>query len=175
MENNKLVEYLKNKEKQMEECEHLFLKIKEGRSYNGYHSSDYEYEPCVVVCLKCGLTNRFIGWRSPVYNGFFEVNDKVFKKQFDHAWKRNGKGFDDSVFNLISDEVWNVNHPTLLYNIAKNLKSEADNQELFDTMNELYEIQTPLERAELKSIEQAHELISRYKQMKVKVLKYEKK
>lgn len=188
MNNDKVKEYLKNKEKQMEECQHLFLKIKEGKSYYGFHSSDYEHEPCVVTCLKCGLTNRFIEMnsiekecnmmlrcRNPYYSGFIEVNDRIFRKQYRHAWQRCGKDFDESVFNLISDEVWNVNHPMLLYNIAKIIKPEADNMEIFDIMKKLYEIETPTERVELNNIGQAQELIDRYKNIKVRVLKYENK
>lgn len=188
MDKEKVSEYLKNKESQMEECHHLFLKIKEGQNYYGFHSSDCGYDPCVVICLKCGLTNRFIEmdsidkkydmmlrWRNPYYNGFIEVNDKIFRKQYGHAWRRGGKSFDDSVFNLISEEVWNVNRPMLLYSIAKSIRPDADDTEIFDVMKTLYEIETPEERAELNNIDQAQELINRYNNRKVRVLRNEKK
>ena len=187
MDREKLMEYLKRKESQMEECQHLFLKIKKGQRYYGFHSSDCGYDPCVVICLKCGLTNRFFEmdsideeidkmarWCNPYYNGLVEVNDKIFRKQYGHAWRRGGKSFDDSVFNLISDEVWNVNSSMLLYKIAKSIKPDADDTEIFDTMKTLYEMETPEERLELSKIEQAQELINRYNNENMG-LKYEKK
>ena len=188
MNKDEVIEYLKKKETQMDECKHLFLKIREGQNYYGFHSSDCGYDPCVVICLKCGLTNKFIEmdsldnecdmmlrWHNPYYSGFIKVNDKIFRKQYGHAWRRGGKSFDDSVFNLISDEVWNVNHPMLLFSVAKSIRPDANDTEIFNTMKSLYEIETPEERLELNNIEQAQELISRYKNRKVRVLKNEKK
>ena len=184
--NDKKIECLENKKLEMENCQHLFLKLEEGQRYYGFHSSDCGYDPCVVVCLKCGLTNKYIerdsiykeyntilGWRNPYYDWFVETNDKIFRKQFGHAWRRGGKSFDDSVFNLISDEAWYVDRPMLLYSIAKIIKPEADNTELFDTMKSLYELETPIERQKIDKIEKAQELIDRYKKEKVKVLKCE--
>ncbi len=180
MEKEKVEEYLKEKEQQMNECQHLFLKIKEGQEYSGFHSSDNENKPCVVTCVKCGLTNRFMEMDevaievekmfmmyNPYYQKYIKANDSVFKQQFHNAWRRCGKSFDDSVFNLISDEVLNVNRPMLLYSIAKQIKPDADDTEIFDTMKTLYEIETPEERAKLNNIEQAQELIARYKNRKV--------
>ena len=185
MSSEKIIEYLKNKESQMENCQHLFLKIEQGQHYYGFHSSDCGYDPCIVICLKCGLTNKFIEkesiykkydtilkWRNPYRDALIEINDKVFKKQFGHAWRRGGKSFDDSVFNVISNDVFNINHPMLLYNIAKEIKADADNIELFDIMKHLYEIETPIERIELNNIEKAQELIDRYKEEKTKVLNH---
>ena len=62
----------------------------------------------------------------------------------------------------------------LLYSVAKIIKPEADNTELFDTMKSLYELETPIERQKIDKIEKAQELIDRYKKEKVKMLKYEK-
>ena len=42
-------------------------------------------------------------------------------------------------------------------------------------MKTLYEIETPEERAELNNIDQAQELINRYNNRKVRVLRNEKK
>lgn len=173
--------YASNKETQMKKCQHLFLKLKEGKHYYGFNSSDYEYNPCVVICLKCGLTNRFIETNSidmeydriirrqnPYYDEYRKVNGKIFKEQFGHAWGRGGKSFDDSIFNLISEEVFKANNPILLYNIAKTIKPSADDTEIFDTMKSLYELETLEEREKLKTTEQAKELIDRYKNRKVK-------
>ena len=188
MDNDKFNEYIKNKEKQMEECNHLFVKLKEGQYYSGFHSSDCGYDPCIVVCLKCGLTNRFIEMDdisrdvdrhirliNSYYNSFVEVNDKIFRKQFNLAWERSGKSFDDSVFNLISDEVFKSKHPQLLYKIAKEIDKTLDNEVLFNIMKTLHEIETPLERNQMNSLKQVNDLLERYKGMKAKVLKYEKK
>lgn len=60
MENDKIENYLKKMRINMSNCQHLFLKIEEGNYSGGFHSSDYDDEPCTVICLKCGLTNQFI-------------------------------------------------------------------------------------------------------------------
>lgn len=57
-------EYGKNKETQMKKCQHLFLKLKKGEYYGGFNSSDCEYDPCIVICLKCWLTNKFTEYNS---------------------------------------------------------------------------------------------------------------
>lgn len=164
-----------NKESEMNECDHLFVKLKEGISYCGFHSSDCGNDPITVICLKCGLTNRFIlmddidrecdmilRYKNPYYKAYQEVNDRVFRKQFNHAYRRGGKSFDDSVFNLISKSVFKSNHPILLYNIAKSMNPSMHDTELFEIMKKLHEIETPKERLGLRSENEIKEVIERY-------------
>ena len=176
--------FLKKKEKEMRECDHLFLKIEEGVTYYACHSSDCGSDPPVVVCLKCGLTNKYLEMNylekqidmelramNSYYKGMAETNDKVFIDQFRHAWRRGGKDFNDSVFNVISPEVLRVIHPEALYSIAKAIKPNADDREIFETMKTLHEIETPRERFIIDSLDKASDLIKRYK-AEVKVLEY---
>ena len=97
---NQRVEILKQsllkKKIEMEQCNHLFVKTQEGYWTGGFHSSDYEYTPCTVKCLKCGLTNYHINMDiilrdkfskalkkiNPSKYYWFLINDELFRKQF---------------------------------------------------------------------------------------------
>ena len=118
-------------EERYKNCNHLFLKRKEGETFYGFHSTDYEYTPCIVTCLKCGLTNEFIEmsptieyyerlylWNHPEEKIIRDTNDQEFRRQFQGAWKRGRKYFDESVFNLISEEAWDPVRPMELYQKA---------------------------------------------------------
>lgn len=183
MNNDKFMEYMKKVELQMKNCNHLFVKLKKGQYYGGFHSSDCEYDPAVVICLKCSLTNKYIEMDdisrqmerhiriiNPYYDYMVKINDRIFREQFSNAWSRGGKSFDESVFNLISNEVFKSNHSTLLYKIAKTITPDANDQEIFEIMKKLNEIETPEERDNLKNMEQAIDLIDRFNNIKVKKL-----
>lgn len=185
--NYNLKELESKKIEEMEKCNHLFVKLKEGVEYSGFHSSDYGNDPHIVSCLHCGLTNKYIETdeinkkydvilrlRFPIYNCFVETNNKVFKKQFSFAWRRCGKSFDNSVFNLISDEVLKSNHTKILYDLALKISPDGKNDEIFNIMKDLNEIETPIEKKEISSINQTSELFDRYMSMR-KALIYEKK
>ena len=187
MTKNELAKFLKKKEKEMRGCNHLFLKIEEGVTYYACHSSDCGSDPPVVVCLKCGLTNKYLEMNylekqiamelramNSYYRGMAETNEKVFVDQFRHAWRKGGKDFNDSVFNVISPEVLRLEHPKALYDIAKALKPAADDTEIFETMKTLNEMETPRERFKIDSLDKAHDLIERYRR-EVKVLEHETK
>jgi hypothetical protein len=140
-------EYLDKREKEMEECTHLFVKLREGEDYYGFHSSDCGHDPCIVKCVKCGLTNKYtklsdkylklIKYMYPLQGCLIDLNNKEFRKQYSHGWRRAGKSFDESVFNLISDEVFDDEHPELLYKMAKIMFPEGNNNDIFNVMKEL--------------------------------------
>ena len=187
--NNGINEQLERRIKRFQNCNHLFVKTKEGVHYCGFHSSDYGNDPCIVVCLKCGLTNKHIEMdciekrnydvllclKNPLYKRLLDKNDEEFRKQFNKGYLRGGKAFDESVFNLISDKELRSNHPMLLYNLAKKINPDATDEEIFTIMERLHEIETPLERFQLCSIKESEELLNRYRDRRVKVLNNEKK
>lgn len=165
-------------------CQHLFVKLSDGIDYYGFNSSDCGHIPSTVLCLKCGLTNSFLEMEDfekeyylsiPFYRQVSDLYNKTFINQFRNAYKRGGKSFDENAFCLISDEVFNVPHPILLYELAKKISPNADNEELFQIMKKLYDIETPEERLYLCDLSLSEDLIHRYKFMEGMVLKHEKK
>ena len=94
----------------------------------------------------------------------------MFKKVFKNAYMRCGKSFDESVFNLISNEVLNTYHPRLLYELANLLNPNASQEEIFEIMKELEGLETSQEKLKLSNREQASGLIKRYSDNKKKSL-----
>ena len=131
---------LAEKKKKFEECDHLFIKTKEEHKRINLNTSEYEYVPCTVKCLKCGLTNFHLNMNADAkikYNGLVRrvnpikfytliVNDSVFEKQFVN-----------NDFNLISEEVFEADNPEELYKQAKEINSCASNKELFNIMKKI--------------------------------------
>ncbi len=139
-----LEEELIKVKKDMEECDHLFIKQREGYWSCGFHSSDYEYTPTVVTCLKCGLNNQSHNreydkiWLL-INHGYYyyknRINNEVFREQFPCSIKG------ESSYNFISDEEFGAFNPVTLYQIAIYIKPNGTNEEIFNTMKELNEIQ----------------------------------
>ena len=75
---------------QMQSCNHLFVKIMEGKHYYyGFHSADYTSTFDEIECLCCGMTNKFKFYEGePVFSTFGGVKEP--------------QTFCDSFFNLIS-------------------------------------------------------------------------
>ena len=144
---SELEEKLLEIRKHMEECDHLFIKQREGYWSCGFHSSDYEYTPTVVTCLKCGLNNQPHNREYDMirllinpegyyyYKNKNRVNDEVFREQFPCSKKG------ESSYNFISDEEFGAINPRALYQIAIYIKPNGTNEEIFNTMKELNEIQ----------------------------------
>ena len=155
-------------------CDHVFIKLKDGIYSGACNSSDCEYFPAVVECLKCGLTNKYI-YMNPLLRDIYiydyhrklavDANNEIFWKQYGSASRRSGKDFDDSVFNLISDEEFNVYRPSadILYAIAKKIKPKGNKAELFAIMKELNGMIQAKERETIRRVSQAKDLIKRYK------------
>lgn len=137
----------------MEDCDHLFVKREEGFVARGCHSSDYEYIPSVVICLKCGLNNIH---RFKEYDDKLDrVNDEVFKKQFSYNDHR------DPNYNLISNEVFRTFNEPTLYRIATCINSEASTEEIFNMMKELSIIEREEGRININNEEVLNRLKSR--------------
>ena len=174
-----------NKKKQMEECDHLFIKQREGYWVGGFNSSDYEYTPCVVECLRCGLTNSYLVKDNdnikhaiilknivPELYDLIELNNRVFKSRYHEAYGFKGR-FNEDALNLISQEAVCMDHPRMLYHLAKIIKEDGTNEEIFEIMKTLNEIETTEEKVNL-SKEQAERLLERYKSIKKKELSHQR-
>ena len=171
--------YTDKRKEEIINCNHLFLKLKEKQYVGSFHSSDCEDEPSVLECIHCGLTNKFEPVER-VLSKYRRISNKsletiMFHQLYHDSWKRGGKSFDDSIFNLITDELISTNQAGLLYKLALIINPEGSNEELFNIMNTLNELETDLEKMKLSKVEQCDDLIDRYNKRKTKVLKYEKK
>lgn len=166
---------------EIKHCNHLFVKLKEGETFVGFHASDYEREPSIVECVHCGLTNKFKRmeeifaekddkWLMEIIYGVHydkeSVETKLMRKVSREGYRRGGKWFEDRALNLMSEEVLSTHHATLLYKIAKTLNEKGTDEELFEIMKNLHELETASEKLKLSSIEDAKELIDRYKKTK---------
>ena len=172
-------QYANRRKEEITNCNHLFLKLKEKEYLGSFHSSDCMDEPSVLECVHCGLTNKFETLERILsqYKMIFKksLETIMFHNIYHDAWKKDGKCFDDSIFNLISDGVIKTNQAGLLYKLAIVINPYGSNEELFNIMNTLNELETDLERLKLSKVEQCGDLIDRYNKEKSKVLKYEKK
>ena len=168
--------YMQNqkKEEEMLKCRHLFVKLKEGLSYSGFHSSDYGRDPSTVVCVHCGLTNRYSvdnslnSEFSYLYSteqlDYFEMHNRIIRMKYNKGYSRGGKYFNDNVFRMISQKELKTRHPVQLYYMAKQISPEGKNKELFAIMKKIhYEIETPEEKRALNTI-QIEDIIERYKE-----------
>ena len=146
---NTLEQRLKHKRIEMEQCVHLFVKQEEGYWTGGYHSSDYEYTPCLITCVKCGLNNNHLNMDIILRNKYINIlrqfdpteyymlglNDDIFKKQFG-----NNQGLEsERKITFLSDEVLSAINPMELYQQAKEINPDADNEELFQIMKKLHD------------------------------------
>ena len=141
--------------KQTEECDHLFIKRREGYWLEGFHSSDYEYIPTIVTCLKCGLNNlprgreydRILLFMNRLEYYWSQINDEVFRKQYPCCKKG------ESAYNFISDEEFRAFNPVTLYQIAIYINPNGTHEEIFNMMKELNEIQCKEGKIEIENKE----------------------
>ena len=145
--------YLTDEDKEMldkmRKCNHLFVKFEEGRDINLGHSSDCYYDPPIIQCVCCGLTNKHINEVEVVDKRYdipslpikVAINSE-FRKQFKDRWV-NDRSFIDGDVNYISNGVLKGANPYYwnavdLYNLAKDLVGEdANNDLIFDTMKQI--------------------------------------
>lgn len=163
--------YIEQRKKEIKNCNHLFILKEKGYVVPGFHSSDYEYVQNKVECVCCGLTNKFkeieeyIFYKYPLGFGYNSrtLESQMFYEIFSNAYLRDGKSFNESVINLISEEALETYHPKLLYQIAIMAKPRANNEEIFEIMKNLHSLENNQEKLRLQTIEQAEDLIQRYK------------
>lgn len=160
---------LELKKKEMLQCNHLFVKLRDSEVYGGFHSSDYEYEPSIIKCVHCGLTNYYMSSGERDYRKYYpkykldyvEMNDQVYKMQASKGFKRG---------SLISEEVLNSKHSECLYAMALKIKPKGKKKEIFDIMKTLYELETPEEKWSWGSPKD-EDLIERYQNEKTLKIK----
>ena len=85
---------------------------------------------------------------------------------FKNGYRRGGKSFDNSVFNVISKEVIKTHQAGLLYKLALKINPTGTYEELFEIMKTLNELETNLEKWKLSKVEQCDNLLDRYKERK---------
>ena len=169
-----LYQQVRKAEEKMLKCKHLFVKLKEGERFSGFHSSDYEQDPSLVECVHCGLTNRFLlendfyRENSYLYSSaekyYMFINNRIIRMKYNKGYSRCGKSFNDNVFHMISQEELKTSHPDKLYYMAKQIKPEGKNKELFSIMKKInYEIET-LEEKRMLTAAQMEDIIERYKE-----------
>ena len=145
----------------MKNCEHLFVKFVEGEDINLGHSSDCYYDPPIIQCVCCGLTNKHINEVEVVDKRYDIPSSPIkvainseFRKQFKDIWKSD-RYFNDEAVNYISKGVLRGNpmywDAVELYNSAKELAGEdADNDLIFDIMNQISTGKIKLEKGPQK-------------------------
>ena len=62
---------LELKRKEMLQCNHLFVKLRDEEVYGGFHSTDYEYEPSIIKCVHCELTNYYMSSGERDYRKYY--------------------------------------------------------------------------------------------------------
>jgi len=149
-------------------CHHLFVKLRDCANND------------IVECVHCGVTNKYNELENTMskcrkslefyVRTNFHLKDVEFKDITIESIMMSKILENDYKLNMLSDHVIRSNHPGLLYKIAIIINPEASNEELFEIMCDLHELETPEERIKLNSIDLSDELINRYKD-NIKVLK----
>jgi len=163
--------YSKRRIEEIENCNHLFLKLKDKEYVGTNHSSDTGDELSTLECVHCGLTNKFEFLENKLQDIDTlytnpTIETKLFHKTYKDAYIRCSKSFNENVFNLISDEVIPTNQAGLLYKLALIINPIGTNEELFSIMNTLNELETNLEKWKLRTIDQCADLLNRYDERK---------
>lgn len=154
-----------NKNKEIEKCDHLFLKLREGYDVKGFHSTDYYHVPSTIECVKCGLTNKYSDMSIKERLIYSKINDVQNQISLN---KRLFKLIDKNSINLISDEALNTNHPRVLYYLAKKISQSEENDEIFKIMKEIYALETPYEREFMKTSDEAINVYNRLRLVRSK-------
>ena len=160
---------------EIKNCNHLFVKLRD------YNTSTYDnLDLSVVECVHCGVTNK--------YHDLERVMQK-YRKSLDYYvlthWHYTDVEYNEVTIesmmmdkikdenkelNMISNEVLRSPHPGVLYKVAKMINKDAENEELFEIMKKLNQLETFEEKNKLNSVEEATDLIERYKE-EIKVLR----
>ena len=166
-------QYINQRKEEIKTCNHLFLKLYDKEYIGGCHSSDCYDNPAIVECVHCSLTNKFKYFEEVIdYDCKNQtIESSMFDEIFRNNYRRSGKSFNHSVFNIISDSVLKTDQGTLLYKLALIINPQGTNEELFDIMTKLNELETNLEKWKLSKVEQCGDLLDRYKERKVLIKK----
>lgn len=159
-------------------CKHLFVKLRE-RDYSIYTPKDIP----IIECVHCGVTNKYVNLeytlnkfsRSRDYYvlNVYHYTDVEYNECTIETQMMNEICYNKEDIRLMSNEIVRTDHPSVLYDIAKILYPEADNEELVQVMQKLNKLETQEEKLKLSTIFDAKELIDRYVSEEEKVLKKE--
>ena len=167
----KLIKTTKEEEqKRIEEinnCNHLFVKL---RDYDTSHYNNLDLS--VVECVHCGVTNKYRDLERVmerykrsldyyVLTKFHYTNVEYNDETIESIMMRKIKSENPNL-PMISDKILRSLHPGVLYKLAKLINPEADNNELFEIMQELNNLETFEEKNKLNNIFDATDLIERY-------------
>ena len=164
-----------NRIKEINSCHHLFVKLRERPELEEYHDS------VVVECVYCGVTNKYndlektlVKYRHSLeyyllnkfHNVNIEYNDSTIESQMMEEIKK-----DNQKLNMLSNGIIRSFHPGLLFQLAKKICPNGTNEEIFEIMQELNELETTKEKNQLCFIDDADELVERFYENKGRVLK----
>lgn len=174
-------EYEDLRREQISKCNHLFVVLRKSKTIPTvfYTSPEEKFITEKVECIHCGLTNKFFELdreelHNPINDRYLgaSIESKIFTEIVPNA--RNPFGFNNKKLNLISEKILSSDHVSLLYNLALSLNPNGTNEELFDIMTELHNLENTQERLRLRTLEQAGYLLERYKNREAEqVKKYE--
>lgn len=182
-------EFTQKRQQEIRSCNHLFVKLRQGKEVFGCHSTDYYKDSNEVECVHCGLTNRFNRIEEVLDSEYIEfsrsfrgmipsltgynkktLESQMFEEVFKDSYFRGGKSFNNSDVNLISEECLQTCHPGLLYSLALQINPLGNSEELFEIMKQLHSLETTQEKIRLQTKEQAISLLDRYYTSKPKCL-----
>ena len=181
------IEFTQKRQEEIRNCDHLFVKLRQGEGGFGCHSTDYYKGANKVECVHCGLTNRFNRIEEVLDSEYIEfsksfrgmipsltgynkktLESQMFEEVFKDSYFRGGKSFNNSDVNLISEECLQTCHPGLLYSLALQINPLGNSEELFEIMKQLHSLETTQEKIRLQTEEQAISLLDRYYTSKLK-------
>ena len=151
---------------EIRECKHLFVKLKDIRE------GDNEQNTIVVECVHCGVTNKYRDLEKTLlkyqksldyyiitafHRTDFEYNSATIETLMMNEIEQSGEKIE-----LMSNDVIRTLHPGLLYQLAKQIKPDSTNEELFIIMKELNELESNREKNQLSNIDDTDELVQRY-------------
>lgn len=182
-------EFTQKRQEEIRSCNHLFIKLRQGKEVFGCHSTDYYKDADEVECVNCGLTNKFnrieelldskyiefsksFSGMIPSLTGYNKktLESQIFEEVFKDSYFRGGKSFNNLDVNLINEECLPTYHPGLLYQLALRISPLGNNEELFKIMKQLHLLETTQEKIRLQTEEQATSLLDRYYASKSKCL-----
>lgn len=177
------------RQEEIRNCNHLFVKLRQGEEVFGCHSTDYYKGANEVECVHCGLTNRFNRIEEVLDSEYIEfsksfrgmipsltgynkktLESQMFEEVFKDSYFRGGKSFNNLDINLISEECLQTCHTGLLYSIALQINPLGNSEELFEIMKQLHSLENTQEKIRLQTEEQAISLLDRYYTSKPKCL-----
>ena len=182
----------KKRDEEVNACSHLFALYQPSEYIGACHSSDCSVEEPIIECVYRGLTNKFIHYEKQLessgmimkippewkFLGFYDhlkyFGTRVYPFE-NQLFKKFEKGRNLNQIKILGIE--NVNafqlnqekyaikseHLGLLYKIATQLNPEGTEEEILEMMRSLFDLETSLEKLKLENLEDASELIVRYK------------